>query len=177
MTDKIFEPKNDGVDHINIYSKSKTELGRLLTNFSHTPFEHPKYGHFESVEGLWYYLRCKNLPDGTWSEFESVKVECLRDSHGFISKKLGRELLGTKIDTTDKTGIPESFKEDIIEGIKCKLRQNRYICKMMKDSDLPFAHYYFYGDENKNPKVYYLPEYNWIIELLEDLRNKLKEKQ
>lgn len=49
----MFEPKNDGIDHINVYSGGATELGRLLTNFAHTPFEN-EYGKFESVEGFWY---------------------------------------------------------------------------------------------------------------------------
>ena len=45
----MIDPKLDGIEHINIYSKGKTELGRLLTNFAQTPFIHPEYGRFESV--------------------------------------------------------------------------------------------------------------------------------
>lgn len=29
-----FDPKNDGVDHINIHSAAATELGRLLDNLA-----------------------------------------------------------------------------------------------------------------------------------------------
>ena len=53
----IINPDNDGIDHINTYSKGKTELGKLLTNFAHTPFVHPKYGEFQSVEGFWYFKK------------------------------------------------------------------------------------------------------------------------
>jgi hypothetical protein len=49
-------PHKDGIDHINIYSRGKTEVGRQLSNFAHTPFTHKDYGYFNSVEGLWYYL-------------------------------------------------------------------------------------------------------------------------
>lgn len=33
-----FLKENDGIDHINIYSKGKTELGCLLSNFAFSPF-------------------------------------------------------------------------------------------------------------------------------------------
>ena len=42
---------NDGVTHINVYSQGKTSIGRALSNFSPLGFNHPKHGHFESVEG------------------------------------------------------------------------------------------------------------------------------
>jgi len=53
----MLDSKMDGVTHINIYSKGKTKLGRLLTNFAHTPFTHAEYGQFASVEGFWYWIR------------------------------------------------------------------------------------------------------------------------
>jgi hypothetical protein len=50
------KPSEDGVTHINVYSRGNTELGRLLSNFAHTPFSHPEFGEFASVEGFWYWL-------------------------------------------------------------------------------------------------------------------------
>ena len=41
----------DGVHHINVYSKSKTEIGRWLSNFSYSPIQ-TKDGDFESIEGI-----------------------------------------------------------------------------------------------------------------------------
>lgn len=52
----LYNPVDEGVTHINIYSKAKTELGLLSTNFARTPIDHPEFGHFESLEGLWYWL-------------------------------------------------------------------------------------------------------------------------
>ena len=47
-----FSPKTDGIDHVNIYSRAKTQAGRLLSNFAHTQFE--LYGfRFASVEGFY----------------------------------------------------------------------------------------------------------------------------
>jgi hypothetical protein len=59
---EMWIPEEDGVTHINIYSKGKTELGRWLTNFSYSPFNHPEYGKFLSMEGFWYWdSRPRNL--------------------------------------------------------------------------------------------------------------------
>ena len=49
MNIKQYLPIDEGVTHINIYSKSKLELGKLLSNFAKTPFTHPVYGEFASV--------------------------------------------------------------------------------------------------------------------------------
>ena len=49
-------PMNDGVDHINVYSKGATELGRFLTNMNNIPVN-TKHGRFQSVEGYWHWLK------------------------------------------------------------------------------------------------------------------------
>ena len=144
----MIDPKLDGIEHINIYSKGKTEIGRLLTNFAHTPFIHPEYGRFESVEGFWYWLR------------NGKQHEELRSMYGFKAKEYGKQFESIDCST---------FQEDVKEAIRCKLRQNRKILQMLVDSTLPLEHYYWYGDIN-NPKVYNLPQYKWIIDEIERIR-------
>ena len=152
----IINPDNDGIDHINTYSKGKTELGKLLTNFAHTPFVHPKYGEFQSVEGFWYFKKTGSIyPE-------------LKKLHGYKAKQVGQKLSPWS-DAQDDVGITEEFKEDILEAIRLKLRQNPYIVKMMIDCDLPFEHYYAYGN-----KIQKLPEYKWIIDELERIRQASK---
>jgi len=34
----MINPEEDGITHINIYSKGKTDLGRMLSNFAKLPF-------------------------------------------------------------------------------------------------------------------------------------------
>lgn len=135
-------PDKDGVDHINVYSKGKTELGRLLTNFAKTPFVHPKYGEFSSIEALWYWLSCKE--------------DKLRPLHGFQAKKVGRECGGE--DWVDD----EEFKKTIIEGIACKLEQNPDILKLLKNNTLPLKHYYNYNGKVVEPK-----NGKWVLDYLE----------
>lgn len=82
QTPAAFDPAMDGVDHINVYSRGRTGLGRVLTNFAHTPFTVPEHGTFASVEGYWYWLQC---PAG-------AARERLRPLHGHRAKQIGREL-------------------------------------------------------------------------------------
>ena len=65
-------------EHINIYSKSESKLGRMLSNFYHSPFVLEKDGFFNSVEGYWFWL--------------GTRDERLRKLSGFKAKKLGGKL-------------------------------------------------------------------------------------
>ena len=50
-----FNPMQDGITHINIYTQGKTQLGRALSNLFDCEFTVPGYGDFKSLEGFWYY--------------------------------------------------------------------------------------------------------------------------
>lgn len=152
---KCPNPEEDGITHINIYSKGSTELGRLLSNFAHTPFIHPNYGQWCSVEGLWYYLRTGCHPE-----------KKLRTLSGYQAKKYGRELMAR---TKKCCEVDNFFKEQILEGIRCKLRQHASLRGLLTNSSLPFEHYYYYGS-NGNYKVYDLPQFKWITEEIERIR-------
>lgn len=155
-----WKPKEDGVTHINVYSRGATQLGRWLTNFSHHPFTYGPYGRFSSVEGFWYYY------------LTGCKCEQFRSLYGYRAKKEGQKYRGERI---DKSGLSDQDKEVLLEAIRCKLRQNRDVLKALTESTLPLAHYYYYGDK-ENPKVYYLEQYDWIIQELERIRRLMKER-
>lgn len=155
-----YNPKEDGVNHINMYSKGKTHLGRMLTNFAHTPFEHPQFGHFESVEGLWYFLKTGRLYDK------------FRNLTGYEAKKEGRKVLkGVGSGDSDSEGVSEEFKEYIKEGIKAKLRDNPDLLKELCLCKLPLAHYYYFGNDNTGYTIKTLEQYDWITETIEELRH------
>lgn len=157
-------PHKDGIDHINIYSKGKTKVGKLLSNFAHTPFTHKEHGYFNSVEGLWYYL------------LTGCKHEELREVYGFNAKKKGRELVNQ-----EQWGVMDSnsieFKKAICEGIRQKLRENKEILKMLcATGNKPLLHYYVYEsrknfDENGLPK-YTIREagHPWVIQEISLIR-------
>lgn len=143
----MFDPKDDGVTHINVYSKGKTDLGKFLSNFARAEFVHPEDGKFSSVEAYWYWL--------------STKDDSLRTLHGYFAKARGREIGGK--DWMDS----EEFKRKIKMAIRIKIHTNPKMMKEFKESKLPFVHYYVYGGKVVQPK-----EGTWIMEFLTELRNK-----
>lgn len=156
----ILDPSQDGVTHINVYSKGATELGRLLSNFAHTPFEHPIFGKFQSMEGYWYYIKT------------GFRFSQLRSVYGASAKVTGRELwdsLEAERYEGKSTQFPH-FNEAILDGIRCKLKQNRNILQLLQESTLPLTHYYFYGTRS-NPKVIDQPQHMWQIEEIERIRS------
>lgn len=147
-------PEMDGITHIDIHSMGGTELGKLLSHFAHTPFTHPYFGPFYSMEGFWYYARCG---------FNETLAYKLRYLSGFRAKKVGKEFKMIKYD---------EFQQDIIAANYQKIIQNDRICDLMIASELPFDHYYTFSEGGRvvTPK-----EAGWLIQGFEDIRMALKE--
>lgn len=146
-----FKTENDGVDHINIHSVGKTELGRLLSHFAHTPFTHPYFGPFYSMEGFWYFAR---------SGFVESRLRYLS---GFRAKQVGKDL--------DYKWYKD-FKEDIVAANYQKIIQRDNIRDLMIASELPFDHYYTFG-----PNSFHVTPQStdWLVQGFEDIRLALKE--
>lgn len=137
-------PETDGIDHINVYSKGKTKLGRFLTNFAYSPIN-TEDGYFASIEAYWYWLGCKD--------------DRLRVTYGFLSKQMGRDL-GAKDWLDDKV-----FKDKIKKAIEIKINHNVEMSDLFYHSSLPFTHYYVYGQ-----RIIKVPKAQWIIDYLTELR-------
>lgn len=121
----ILQPKDDGITHINAYSRGKTELGRCLSNFAECPFT-CEDGEFQSIEGYWYWLSC---PPGT-------QREQLRKLSGISAKKAGRDLRGKDWDETPK------FRAKIETALEAKGAAWSYLRAELRECDLPITHYY-----------------------------------
>jgi hypothetical protein len=144
----------DGVDHINVYSKGHTQLGRWLSNFANSPIHIEHQGEFSSIEGYWYWL-------GTHDDR-------LRTLDGYAAKKLGKSLERVHI-------LTQSHFEQLIKtAIDIKLKSDRDKLKEFAYSQLPFAHYYEYGKAKGNPKKVDAG-FDWIIQHLEMRRKQLKQ--
>lgn len=150
---QFYNPKDDGVTHINVYSKGSTKLGRALTNFAPIGFTHPKYGQFQSVEGFWYWLSTGKQADN------------LRNLSGFEAKSYGKSL-GVKVQV-------DNFEEQIKEALFYKVEQNPKLAYLLKESTLPFSHYYYYGSLD-NCKVIANDSARWFVDYLELLRQYTK---
>lgn len=158
MEIKDISPFDDGITHINVYSNGNTSLGKKLSNFYKAPFTHPQYGHFESVEGFYYWIK-------SGRQFDELK--CLS---GISAKNEGKKKC------SDKDILSEQDIVDIKEAIRCKLRCNKEILKEMISTNLPFVHYYcWYSKKDRN--VYTIREVSDTIDMisvLEDIRDKCK---
>jgi hypothetical protein len=121
--------ERDGSEFINIYSQGTTKLGRELSHFHKSPFTHPFFGHFDSMEGFWYYMR------------SNVRDDKLRYLSGFEAKVKGRVL--------PASWYPH-FWEDVLAANYQKVIQNPSLMQMLADSVLPFTHYYVFKGRGGN---------------------------
>lgn len=144
----MIRPINDGLDHINIYSQGKTDLGRWLSNFANAPIEIPNKGEFQSIEGYWYWLGCKD--------------DKLRELHGIEAKKYGQNKKRKEV---------KNFEEKIKKAILIKLKTYPDMRNKLKESYLPFEHYYVF----KNKKV--KGSAIWVIDFIEDIRRSLNKER
>jgi hypothetical protein len=141
------DPLQDGEDHINVWTKGKTRLGRLLTNPADLPVTHPKYGMFRTMEGLWFYLKTGMIH------------EDLRAMNGFEARRVGM---------TFKTVWFQDFMDEIKIGIRCKIEQHAELRELMEESILPFEHYYVYPVRTVTPK-----SAKALCQMLEDIRSEM----
>jgi hypothetical protein len=144
MTSKL-DPKDDGVTHVNVYSKGKTKLGRFLSNFAQAPIVTDD-GPFESIEGYWYWL--------------STQDNHLRDLYGWEAKSYGRFIGGR--DWMDDN----VFKLKICNAITKKLETYPEFFKLLRASPLPIVHYYVMGGRVIVPK-----QGRWILKHIDNCRS------
>lgn len=143
--------EDDGITHINIYSKAKTSLGRDLSHFSNIGFVLDDLS-FASIEGFWYWLTT------------GKKHDALRYLTGYAAKTAGKACVlehgRVKIDD-------EEFRRQIKRANVAKISQTpSLLYELAQKPNLPFEHYYVYNDN-----CIMLPEYAWIVKIFEDVRN------
>lgn len=139
----------EGTDHINVYSGSNLPLGRMLSNFHRSPFELEGYGKFESMEGFWFYLAtgCEDTRFKTlWGA--EAKAEGKRAAKKYV----------------------EGFDDIIDRAVRAKLDQNPEITNLLKETNLPFEHYYWYGTP-ENALI--LRTGHRFLETIQDYRSRL----
>lgn len=142
-----FGPATDGKDHINIYSKSKTALGKRLTNLSGLNFVIPWHGEFDSMEGYWYWLKTGRIHEN------------LKYMNGFEAKKFAKDLPAVH---------DPLFKDHIRYALWKRFSFHPSVKEAFIKSSLPFKHYYCYGDDDRT--VVY-PPFDWITDELTLLRD------
>lgn len=97
-------PDSEGKTHYNIYSRSRTELGRFLSHFAYHPMDTVD-GVFNSMEGYWYWLKYRH--------------DDLRSLYGNDAKQFGQTLAKSQIVVLSPDD--PKFKHDIITATSQKL--------------------------------------------------------
>lgn len=120
---KLPKPEEDGIAHINVYTKGRTPLGKMLSNLSRFGFLHEDYGWFECLEGYWYWL-------ATGCRHEQFKT-----MNGWDAKSIGSKM--------ERVELPD-FQTRFKEGMRLRLEQNEQLRTELLNSTLPFEHYYDY---------------------------------
>lgn len=150
--EQYFDPTEDGYTHLNAYSKGRTHLGRMLSNFAFSPFVLEPYGKFNSVEGFYYWYCTGQCHDD------------LRKLSGSTAKSVGQKYKRIIISLSDED------IEVIQSAMIAKIVQNPEIMEALKKCDLEIVHYYVYGG-----KVVQLEQSSsWYAETLNQIRDSLK---
>lgn len=140
----MIDPREDGITHINIYSKGQTQLGRYMSNWT-KDYINTELGEFDSIEGLIYYM----------GSFDPK----LKNLSGFEAKEYGE-----KADRGIR--LPQDiFRRIIVDAMENKILANNHLLSLLKQSTLPFTHYYTYGN-----KIIEIPKWQWQVEEWEKLR-------
>jgi len=136
-----FKPENDGIDHINVFSKSRSKLGRMLSNFAHTPFTLDG-NKFESVESWWYWTKMNNINKTVlFPIFSDEQLGEIRSLIGKEAKLYFRELY--KDDSSSFNAEPFELKRTYLQ----KLEENPDVKKELMENKLPIDHYYMMFDK------------------------------
>lgn len=142
---KDIDIAQDGISHINMYSKANTAFGRMLSDFYHYPI-HTEDGDFQSVEAYWYYL---SLP-------ASVDRDSIRNLYGYQAKKKGRELRAKAGE--ENLLFDNRFEEKILTAIRQKIEANKHLY-LDEYRNLPIIHYYTFDG-----KIFDVTEdFPWLI--------------
>ena len=139
----------DGVDHVNIYSKGATDLGRWLSNWTEFELQDSELGSFRSIEGLIFWLGSHD--------------DKLRKMSGYEALKYGKSV-------DKKIRLPkEEFRQIIVRAMWTKVTSNKKMFYELLKSDLPFVHYYNYSGKKIS-----VPAWDWQVDEWEAIRSELK---
>ncbi len=139
----MYQPKDDGITHINTWTKGKTVLGRQLSNLATLGFMHPKHGYFRCMEAAWYFFST----GGTDNSYKELT--------GFEAKKKGRN---------SNRVYADNFQDLIKECHRLRIEQNPILKTQFLRNKLPLAHYFCYGEKLIQDK------HQWQTEFLNELQ-------
>jgi len=157
-----YKPQEDGVTHVNVYSKSKCLLGRLLSNFASTPIVKNEL-QFASIESWWYWTKANNINDNSlFPLFSKEELDTLRESVGKEAKILFR-----KIYKEDSSSFSPK-QEELKEVYELKLEAHPNIKELLLKNELPLTHYYMMFDKKVSAD-----DFLWTVNLWDEIKKEI----
>ena len=154
----MINPNDDGNTHINIYSKSRNVLGRKLTNMY--PFEFCFDNiTFNSVEQAWHFYKFAGKPE--------IANQILAINNPFDCLKFAR---ANKTEESTETALSFGFKLLMEDVIRTRIKADKDLKNLLRNSWLPFEHYYAYGDKVHDQR----DKYEWLVQIFETIRTELQ---
>jgi hypothetical protein len=172
--DLIGDPFKDGVDHINIYSTGRTEIGRMLTNMaSMAPFIRlGQHGEWRTIEGFWYYVKINMILGNDALRMEEIFD--LQVGDGYLCKRIGKAILARATEKQLARFDKARHRQVITAALHAKANQSERIQRLLVASSLPFMHYYVKGTFDKPIAIQANPEHLWQCDVWETIRRGLK---
>lgn len=160
----------DGVTHLNVYSKASTELGRWLSNFEQVSLSLPE-GEFESLEGYYHYLKILHSLKTANVELDTlpydIKVRLIRlqRSHGKTAQTIGRDIKQRLIQegVRIQNRPTEEFNRLFENALRLKLESNVEMFQRLQsamEDGIPLVHYYVMPDS----KPHYRKRFDWLCD-------------
>ncbi len=143
--------KADGEDHINICGEANTIIGKFLCHDTTHGWRHPILGNFNSIRGFWYYIQSTNHDD----RYRRLVGKHLRMAHNPAN-----------------TVRILNFRAILMDACWQRLIQSDAICKLVKESELPFDCYFIHFESKLRVRPTY---HSWVTSATEEMRKALKE--
>ena len=143
--------QNDGEHFININFSGKTELGRALDMTAHAAFEHPDFGHFESVTAFMFYITATETDDS------------LRGLHGVHCRNHRRNI---------SLRFMDGWRAAVAEAIWLRVCADPKLMNWMIGNSLPYRSQYL--DPEKSAMVT-TKDSNWLVPTVRAIEQALKE--
>lgn len=139
----------DGVDHINIWERGTTELGRALSHGSRIKLTHDIFGKFSSMESFWYYMQSEERDDR------------MRNMSGQTLRSFARKMTPARI---------INFRAIIMDSNYQRIKANKPLAADLAKSTLPFECYFIGKDSDVRIRPNY---FKWMIAGFDEIRTAL----
>jgi hypothetical protein len=143
----------DGVDHINVWSDAKTDMGAVLNHSGPLPLNHSVFGYFDNMTAFWFYIQSEERDDR------------IRGMNPAAAHRFGKLMKSQRV---------TNFRAIIADSNWQRIKSKPILMKLIEQSDLPFD---AYRTNVKTGMRMRPPFFGWLLWSYEEIRTAIKEKR